>query len=42
MKEGTFFTFGHCSIINALCEGACVKGASNDLTQMNPNAMDVG
>jgi len=42
MKEGTLFTFGHYSIINALCEGACVKGASNDLTQRKANAMDVG
>jgi len=42
MKEGTLFTFGHCSIINALSEGACVKGASNDLTERKENVMDVG
>ena len=42
MNKESFFTFGHCNIINALWEVGCVKGATNDLTQRKENVMDVG
>lgn len=40
--EGDVLIFGHCSIINGLCEGAGVKSANNDLPLRKANTMDVG
>jgi len=38
-EGGNVFTFGHCSLINALSKGAGVKSANNGLPLRKENAI---